>query len=280
MTAILNEPVTGIGLVYKELVLDTNRDAMVRRLVEVHHIGPPRAAAMIDQWWHRLVNRLIVDYAHKGMDRPLAERIQNEAFGYLRMCALTSDAYGPSSLVDEGWHNAVLYTLEYDALSYALAGRFLHHVPTDLVGFHLVADVGESKCGGGKCQSTCSDTKCHGKADTVPCGDAARYLVSQSDSTCESGKCGNPCHTRCEGDPRRAAYPDGQCPDGVATLKSRKIADTVAAMRLLGPVDEALWQADGDKCTKCTGCDDHGKCTVKCEGRSRSTAATQELQPA
>jgi hypothetical protein len=222
MTAALIEPMTGPRLVYKELVLDANREPMVQRLVGVHHIPQPMAQAMIDQLWERLIKRLTVDYAHEGMDRTLAERIQNEALGFLWLSAKTSGAYGPSPAVDKGWHNTILCTLTYEVLSHVLAGQFLHHLPTDVEGFNKPNDGLHE-----------------------PHHD-------------EIGHCDWP--------PPAGQHPDGNCVvlTGDADLPRHTIADTVAAMRLFGPVDDELWAGSG-RCSKCTGGDGHGRCTVKCE---------------
>ncbi|MCI0688957.1 MAG: hypothetical protein L0Y54_17260 [Sporichthyaceae bacterium] len=79
--------------------------------------------------WDRLVDRIMHE---EELDRSLAERIMNEALGFLRLVAQDpSQAYAPSSLVDIGWHTLVLYTREYAALCHRVAGRFIHHEPDD-----------------------------------------------------------------------------------------------------------------------------------------------------
>lgn len=82
--------------------------------------------------WERLVARIVKD---EDVERPLAERIMNEALGFLQLCAREPDGkYSPSATVDIGWHTFILYTREYAAFGQRIAGRFLHHSPTDVPG--------------------------------------------------------------------------------------------------------------------------------------------------
>lgn len=82
--------------------------------------------------WERLVARLVKD---ESMERSLAERVMNEALGFLQLCALEPDmAYGPSDTVDPGWHTFLMYTSDYAEFCDRLAGRFIHHNPTDIPG--------------------------------------------------------------------------------------------------------------------------------------------------
>lgn len=153
MTATIAEPCTVDTQHWKRVVLDGNHDAMVDYLVNECCLPEPFAAAMIDQLWVRLVNRIIEDNAHEGIDRPLAERIMNEALGFLNLCAWES-GHSPSPMVDKGWHALLHYSYEDEALGYALAGRRLYHMPSDVEGF---SDTIEGR---GKCE----DEHCHCKS--------------------------------------------------------------------------------------------------------------------
>jgi hypothetical protein len=132
---------SGIQLAYKGLLTE-HRGAMVTRLTEVHEIAQIRAVAMIDQLWVRLTRRIVKDYQHLGLDLTMAERIMNEALGFLALCARES-GHGPAELVDIGWHTIILYTLEYEALCVALAGHMINHCPTDVEGLHDFVRVAE-----------------------------------------------------------------------------------------------------------------------------------------
>lgn len=79
--------------------------------------------------WSRLVARIVKD---EGFDQSLAERIVDQALGFLQLCAADPDSrYAPSPTVDIGWHTFILYTREYAEFCMGLAGRFIHHSPMD-----------------------------------------------------------------------------------------------------------------------------------------------------
>jgi hypothetical protein len=105
-----------------------------------------------EELWQRLVNRIVKD---ERMELALAERIMDQALGFLLLCALyrkrsrirrfldwvlafvrwrpqrAQPGYSPSELVDIGWHTFILYTREYAAFCQRVAGRFIHHLPAD-----------------------------------------------------------------------------------------------------------------------------------------------------
>ncbi|MDQ3786428.1 MAG: hypothetical protein M3422_04195 [Actinomycetota bacterium] len=77
----------------------------------------------------RLVRRVLVD---DQLDHDLAGRVVDQALAFLAASARNSSApLAPSTLVDLGWHAFLLHTREYAAFCHSLAGRFLHHVPTE-----------------------------------------------------------------------------------------------------------------------------------------------------
>ncbi|MBR7827572.1 hypothetical protein KDK95_14735 [Actinospica sp. MGRD01-02] len=67
----------------------------------------------------------------RGMDRPTAERVMDQALAFLGTCAVHPVSLAPSKAVDIGWHTFVLHTLDYAAFCNRVAGRFIHHIPTD-----------------------------------------------------------------------------------------------------------------------------------------------------
>jgi hypothetical protein len=92
-----------------------------------------------DVLWGRLTDRIVKDH---NMDRSLAERVMNEALGFLKLCGMMPvvenyelGGFRPSELVDVGWHTFLLYTREYAAFCARIAeGRFIHHNPSDVPG--------------------------------------------------------------------------------------------------------------------------------------------------
>lgn len=100
------------------LTLDTTATA-----VNARDLIPP---AMFD----RLVRRIVKD--EPQVDRPTAERIMAEALAFLQACAVNPGAgLGPSPAVDIGWHTFILHTKEYGEFCQRIAGRMIHHNPTD-----------------------------------------------------------------------------------------------------------------------------------------------------
>jgi hypothetical protein len=84
-----------------------------------------------DRLWNRLVARIVLE---NGMDHAYAERVMEQALGFLRLCAGNpTNKYRPSAMVDIGWHTFLLYTKDYAAFCQRVAGYFIHHVPDDEV---------------------------------------------------------------------------------------------------------------------------------------------------
>ncbi|NIH83730.1 glycine-rich domain-containing protein [Amycolatopsis granulosa] len=79
--------------------------------------------------FERLVDGIVAEH---DIERGLAERIMDQALAFLAACARnTGAALAPSELVDIGWHTFLLHTRDYAAFCEQIAGRFLHHVPTE-----------------------------------------------------------------------------------------------------------------------------------------------------
>ncbi|WP_410654142.1 glycine-rich domain-containing protein [Amycolatopsis sp. lyj-112] len=77
----------------------------------------------------RLAGRIV---AEEKLDRHSAERVVDQSLAFLAACALnTGDPLAPSELVDIGWHTFILHTRDYAIFCDRIAGRFLHHVPTE-----------------------------------------------------------------------------------------------------------------------------------------------------
>jgi hypothetical protein len=255
-------------------VLDRHQDKMITYIAGNYPWAP--AKEMVTNWWDRLVARLVEDYPHKGVDHTLAGRILNEALGFLQLCTV-ENGHGPSEMVDLGWHTMILYTMEYAALCDAMAGRFMHHLPTDLPSdTHSMCDACGS-CGGddgdGKTKAK-RCTTCGSGGGCKHCGGQDK-CKTRAEGTCEAGKCNNPCHSRCDGQHN----------------KSLALQDTVNAMALLGPVDDELWgvhvtncrqttchggpppAAEADKCKSCQSCKGGGSCTTSaCASKGRCKA--------
>lgn len=110
-----------------------------------------------EQLWERLIERIVKD---ESMERPLAERIMDQALAFLILCVKSPQGgYSPSPLVDIGWHMFILYTKPYASwckkqlrrhfwselrrpANWLRLGRlwrlfrrtFIHHNPSDVPG--------------------------------------------------------------------------------------------------------------------------------------------------
>lgn len=113
-----------------------------------------------------------------GTDRATAERIMDQALAFLGTCAVSTAPLSPSETVDIGWHTFLFYTREYAEFCGRIAGRFIHHVPTD----------GESETGGEA-----------SPWETTAAMVAAGYVVD-APMWERSGNCSQ-CHNGCHNDP-------------------------------------------------------------------------------
>jgi hypothetical protein len=77
----------------------------------------------------RLTRRVMADH---GMDQAAAERITDQALAFLLACARNpGSGLAPSPEVDKGWHAFILHTADYAEFCQRVAGRFIHHLPTE-----------------------------------------------------------------------------------------------------------------------------------------------------
>jgi hypothetical protein len=65
-------------------------------------------------------------------ERHTAERIVEQAVAFLITCARHPDRHlSPSETVDAGWHAFIIHTADYAEFCHRIAGRFIHHRPSD-----------------------------------------------------------------------------------------------------------------------------------------------------
>lgn len=64
-------------------------------------------------------------------DQDRAARIAAQTIAFLTLCGLSDRTYAPSVEVDRGWHAFLLHTRAYAAFCDHVAGRFIHHEPTE-----------------------------------------------------------------------------------------------------------------------------------------------------
>jgi hypothetical protein len=180
--------------------LVNKRSPMVAYLVKHYpHLEVGKAEAMIDQLWNRLVDRIVKDH---GLPREEAERAQARGLAFLVRSTKGKGPSSPDKEQDCGWHNFILYSLEYAALCDVLAGRFIHHLPNDVAGWpqshqpcsddgcrHLSSQ--EVKAG-----ARCGDDLCRGIGkrqvldNGVSCENNCRGITSQA-RDCTGGHTGS-----------------------------------------------------------------------------------------
>jgi hypothetical protein len=146
---------TAKRLFYKETLFDANRDLMAGFLVSEGGASAEMATEMVGNAWGVWTARLRAE--NPEMTGEKAERIVNEAIGFLYLAGCAQGSHGPSRDVDLGWHVMLSDTRVYAALCHVVAGRFVHHDASDLLGEAAPAG-GEAKCQS-KCQMCGSECK-------------------------------------------------------------------------------------------------------------------------
>lgn len=122
--------------------------------------------------FNRLTARITADH---GFSPELSERVMDQALVFLKACADRPGApLSPTWLVDVGWHTFLLYTRDYAGFCQRVAGRFIHHIPTDEPGGttvgHTIGAISESgflvdrELWEGALSAKCDTDKCHGCA--------------------------------------------------------------------------------------------------------------------
>lgn len=93
--------------------------------------------------WNRLVGRIEDDLTFKSHfgsrsvegRREAAESILDQTVAFLRLISNSvGEPYSPSEKVDIGWHAFLMYTREYADFCQHIAGRMIHHAPSDVPG--------------------------------------------------------------------------------------------------------------------------------------------------
>lgn len=112
---------------------------------ELVSVNPLTNKSLVDEvLWDRLVGRVEHDrefqhlFGDKAAEeqREIAARIMDQAIGFLVVAADSgaNGPYSPSEQVDIGWHAFLMYTREYADLCRRIAGRMIHHAPSDVPG--------------------------------------------------------------------------------------------------------------------------------------------------
>jgi len=129
----------------------------------------------------RLTRRVMADH---GMDQTAAEQIMDQALAFLQACAFNPAAgLAPSPEVDKGWHAFILHTADYAEFCQRVAGRFIHHLPTE---------PGDQHTGGAAIHATVTAMR----AARLPVDTALWPASADCDSKCHQ------CHSGCHDSPK------------------------------------------------------------------------------
>ena len=65
-----------------------------------------------------------------GITAEQATALFEDTKRFLYLCGVTTcSGFSPSSVIDEGWHNFILFTKDYYEFCHTFFGRFIHHLP-------------------------------------------------------------------------------------------------------------------------------------------------------
>lgn len=94
-------------------------------------VGTTDPATLVDpEVMTRLALRVTGD--HPEINEETARRIVGQAAAFIAASGQQpGHSLVPSELVDYGWHAFILHTVDYADFCQKVAGRFVHHVPTD-----------------------------------------------------------------------------------------------------------------------------------------------------
>lgn len=120
-------------------------------------------AILVVQWRRRLALQRLEYIRHFELPRGLFDRLRKRRPTLtLKDCQLVSQALRhfflayaqsgrqfvamPSQVVDDLWHEFILYTRNYDLFCQRAFGGFLHHTPAVVLGSDRVANAGLRRC--------------------------------------------------------------------------------------------------------------------------------------
>lgn len=86
-----------------------------------------RVRQLVDSIPERVILRYMKEFE---VERPEAERHYEETVKYLLGCSEIVMPLVPSLVVDDAWHNFILFTKDYAPWCEAHLGAVVHHVPT------------------------------------------------------------------------------------------------------------------------------------------------------
>lgn len=93
----------------------------------------------------------VMEYRHPQLVARLAEKLEftQEDAGllfadtkrFLFLSHVSKESLSPTKMIDEGWHNFILYTIDYANFCQANFGHFIHHIPTNPLSIKKPAKI-------------------------------------------------------------------------------------------------------------------------------------------
>ena len=139
----------------------------------------------------------VLSYQHKGLierlmdkmslSRNEAEELKSDMLRFLYLCGtdVKSRTFAPPELIDEAWHNFILFTREYGGFCKRYFGGFIHHAP----------NTSEKEARKGTLQKTLEQAR-------VSFGPLSQYWGNTASENCVGGSCSasDPCvgSTNCQ----------------------------------------------------------------------------------
>lgn len=77
--------------------------------------------------------------------REHAEAVREEFFRFMALLSVTGEILSPSRVVDDFWHEFILFTRDYTRYCQQHFGKYIHHQPKER-GPHEVVFTDETKC--------------------------------------------------------------------------------------------------------------------------------------
>ncbi len=81
----------------------------------------------------------VMNYTHPGLVERLQDKLNlphedaqllfDDTKRFLYLCAISDSPIAPPEMVDEGWHNFILYTADYTQFCQRFFGRMINHFP-------------------------------------------------------------------------------------------------------------------------------------------------------
>ena len=79
-----------------------------------------------------------------GLSDAEAQSLFQDTKRYLYLCFVTGKKLAPSAPIDQGWHEFLMYTKDYQDFCAQFFGTFIHHTPKPTLSPHPVIRVSDT----------------------------------------------------------------------------------------------------------------------------------------